>query len=382
LDGQLGPSEAADKALLMEDLHIQYPYAYHFDANLLARFLSRYAVHRGVSHILDEVVDVRLAENGCIRAIQTTEHGEIEGDLFIDCTGFKGLLINQVMKEPFISFSESLPCDSAVAMQVPSDIMTEGINPYTTATALSAGWVWNIPLFNRVGTGYVYSSAYLSREAAEREFRQHLGKRADGCNASHIKMRVGRSRNSWVKNCVAIGLSSGFVEPLESTGIFFIHHGIEQLVSYFPARGLDEESIKSYNKVVGNCMDGVREFLTVHYVASTRRDTDFWKATQHDLVIPEALQERLRLWKERLPTDRTINTNYHGFPAYSYCILLLGLGSRPAKSLPSLDYGDDALALPAFDRVRLRSEHLTATLPPLADYLAMKYGEASGMAAD
>ncbi|MGH9825621.1 MAG: tryptophan halogenase family protein, partial [Blastocatellia bacterium] len=375
IDGQLGPSKAGEKAVLIEDLHVQYPYAYHFDASLLAKFLSGFAKRRGVSHVLDDVTKVNQSEDGFIKSITTKEHGDIAGDLFIDCTGFRGLLINEVLNEPFMSFSESLPCDRAVAMQVPSDREKEGINPYTTATALSAGWVWNIPLYHRVGTGYVYCSAFLSPEEAEREFREHLGRRSEGCRASHIKMRVGRNRNSWVKNCVAIGLSSGFVEPLESTGIFFIHHAVEQLVSYFPRKRFEEESIKSYNKIIGNCIDGVREFLTVHYVASTRRDTEFWRATQTELIIPDELRERLRLWKHRLPTDRTIKSDYHGFPAYSYCVILLGMGYRPEHCLPLLDYGDDTLASAAFDRIRAKTEQLTASLPCLFDYLKVKYGE-------
>lgn len=376
MDMQLGPSAAGDKAVMMEDLSLQYPYAYHFDAGLLAKFLTRYATQRGVRHINDDVVATHLAENGNIASIQTKTHGEITADLFVDCTGFRGLLINQALKEPFISFNDSLPCDSAIAMQVPSDGAREGINPFTTATALSSGWVWNIPLFNRIGTGYVYASSFASKEMAELEFRQHLGKRAEECVAQHIRMRVGRNRNSWVKNCVAIGLSSGFVEPLESTGIFFIHHGIEQLVTYFPHRGLNPEEIQQFNRSIADCMDGVREFLTIHYVVGTRADTPFWKATKNELVVPEGLAERLELWRYRLPTSRTIRSSFHGFPPYSYCAMLLGLGHRPKYGLERLDNGV-AQAQAAFERVKRSAQHLVATLPSLYDYLCVKYGEKS-----
>ena len=200
--------------------------------------------------------------------------------------------------------------------------------------------------------GYVYSSAFITPEQAEQEFRQHLGPRSEGCNALHIKMRIGRNRNSWVKNCVAIGLSSGFVEPLESTGIFFIHHAVEQLLNHFPGHGHDEESRKSYNEIVGNCMDGVREFLTLHYVASTRQDNAFWKATKQELAVPDGLRERLKLWQHRLPTDRNINPNYHGFPAYSYCVMLLGLRRVPKQSLPVLNHMPDTEALLTFEAIR------------------------------
>jgi tryptophan halogenase len=366
-------SDDPDKALLLEELKIQYPYAYHFDASLIAKFMSEYARKRGVRQVIDDVQEIKLAENGFIHAIRTENHGLIEGDLFIDCTGFRGLLINKALNEPFISFAESLPCDRAVALQIPSHPESEGMNPYTTATALSSGWVWDIPLFHRTGTGYVYCSAFQSPEAAEQEFRQHLGSRSNGCRANHIKMRIGRNRNSWVKNCVAIGLASGFVEPLESTGIFFIQHGIEQLVSQFPRKTFDEESIKSYNRAVADVIDGVREFLTLHYAASTRNDTAFWKATKTDFLIPPELTERLTLWKKRLPTNRTINPRYHGFEAYSYSCMLLGLGHRPESSSPALDYKDESRALATLEGISREAYRLVQTLPSLHNYLTQRY---------
>lgn len=374
-DDYIGGSNSDDKPLFVDDLHVQYPYAYHFDAGLLAKFLTRYARERGVTQLLDDIVDVNVGGNGQIVSVTTKDHGIVEGDLFIDCTGFRGLLINKALGEPFISFTESLPCDSAIAMQVPADQAMHSMEPYTTATALSSGWVWNIPLYHRTGTGYVYSSAFTTPEAAEQEFRRHLGPKADGCKASHIKMRVGRSERSWVKNCVAIGLASGFVEPLESTGIFFIHHGLEQLVNYFPRIEPEDESVRSYNKSIGNCIDGVREFLTMHYVAGTRNDTPFWKATKHELVVSDGLKERLRLWKERLPTDRTINPNFHGFTAYSYSTMLIGLGAVPRNGLAILDHTPTGPALAAFKEIRKRSEHLVNTLPHVYDYLSLRYDE-------
>lgn len=366
-------SNSPGKALLLEELRVQYPYAYHFDANLIAKFLSGYAQNRGVRRISDDVLEVKRAENGFIQGILTEKNGLIEGDLFIDCTGFRGLLINATLKEPFCSFSESLPCDSAIALQLTSDPKADGIEPYTTATALSSGWVWNIPLFHRTGTGYVYCGAFQSQDSAEHEFRHHLGKRSDGSKANHIRMRIGRNRNSWVKNCVAIGLSSGFVEPLESTGIFFIQHGIEQLASHFPRHSVDEASIKSYNQAVADVIDGVRDFLILHYAASTRNDTPFWKATKKDFKVPPEVTERLALWKHRLPTNRTINPRYHGFEAYSYSVMLLGLGHRPASSLPLLDYRDDNSVLAAFDAIRREAHQQAHALPPLYSYLSRRY---------
>ncbi|MBH8556043.1 tryptophan 7-halogenase [Nostocaceae cyanobacterium CENA357] len=362
-------SQQIAKKNILNNLKIQYPYAYHFDANLLARFMKDYAMRRGVKQIVDDVIDVKLAEDGSIDHINTKEHDSINGDLFIDCTGFRGLLINKALGEPFISYAESLLCDSAIAMQLPSDIQKDGINPYTTATALNNGWVWNIPLYGRSGTGYVYSSAFVSQEDAEKEFREHLGEASDNCKASHIKMRIGRNRNSWVKNCVAIGLSSGFVEPLESTGIFFIQHAIEELVSHFPNKSSNEELINSYNKVIADCIDGVRDFLTLHYCASDRADTEFWKATKHDIKVPENLREKLRLWKNRLPNNKSINPKFHGFESYSYSVMLLGLNYMPESSLPVLEHIEDQNARAAFMAIQEKANYLSATLPSQYEYL-------------
>jgi tryptophan halogenase len=376
LDGRVFDDKVQDyftmdfrgKKNILAEHKVQYPYAYHFDASLLAKFLDGYATRRGVRKVVDDVAEVKLREDGAIDHLVTREHGVVRGDLYVDCTGFRGLLINQSLGEPFLSFSESLLCDRAVAMQVPRDIETHGINPYTTATGLSAGWVWDIPLYGRVGTGYVYSSRFIAPEEAEREFRRHLGPAADAVKASHIEMRIGRCRNSWVKNCVAIGLASGFVEPLESTGIFFIQNGIEELVNHMPGEVVDEETVRSYNRVVGDCIDGVRDFLILHYRASDRADTGFWRATQH-VQLPEPLAERLRLWKRRLPNPRNINPSFHGFEAYSYSVMLLGLNYWPATTLPALESVGDERAFQAFRLLREKTRQLVATLPSQLEYL-------------
>lgn len=348
---------------------VQYPYAYHFNAAELASFLTGWATERGVARVVDDVVEVLRSEDGSIVGVRTKEHGVVAGDLFVDCTGFRGLLINQTLAEPFVSFIDSLMNDSAVAIQVPRDIAKDGIRPYTTAHAHNAGWSWNIPLYGRDGTGYVYSSQFIDSTEAEREFREFLGPAADGSAANHIKMRIGRCRNSWVKNCVAIGLSSGFVEPLESTGIFFIQHGIEELVNHFPGpRGIDPQMVASYNKVVNDCMDGVREFLTVHYLASDRDDTPYWRATKH-IQPPDALRERMELWKSHLPCSRTIYPAFHGFEAYSWSVMLLGLNYVPREPRPLLDHIDPSPARSAFSSIEAQAHALVQSLPSQYEYL-------------
>ncbi|CCH30882.1 tryptophan halogenase family protein [Actinosynnema sp. NPDC047251] len=347
----------------------QFPYAYHFEAALLAKYLTKYSVDRGVRHIVDEVQDVRLDERGWIDHVVTKEHGELHGDLFVDCTGFRGLLINKALGVPFQSYQDTLPNDSAVALQVPLDMQARGLRPCTTATAQEAGWIWTIPLFGRIGTGYVYAKDYCSPEEAERTLREFVGPGAEDVEANHIRMRIGRSRESWANNCVAIGLSSGFVEPLESTGIFFIHHAIEQLVKFFPAADWHPKLRDMYNSAIANVMDGVREFLVLHYIGAKRDDTQYWKDTK-TRAIPDGLAERLERWKVQLPDSENIFPYYHGLPPYSYMCILLGGGAIPLRPSPSLALSDDTAARKEFAAIRDKARHLVERLPAQYEYHA------------
>lgn len=353
----------------MSQQNTQFPYAYHFDAARLAEFLAGFGTERGVKRVLDDVVEVNQDERGWISGIVTREHGEITGDLFIDCTGFRGLLINKTLGEQFQSFQDVLPNDRAVALRVPVDIEQDGMAPYTTATARNCGWIWTIPLFGRIGTGYVYSSQFCSPEEAEAELREFVGPRAKDAEANHIRMRIGRNRRSWVNNCVAIGLSSGFVEPLESTGIFFIQHGIEQLVKHFPDAAWNPELARGYNESVARCLEGVREFLVLHYKSATRTDTPYWKAAQ-TREMPAGMEERLRLWESRLPSDSSVYPYYHGFEPYSYNVMRIGLGRPPATSHPALELLDDTAARRQFEEIRRQAEQLVKELPSQYEYLA------------
>ncbi|RDI25345.1 tryptophan halogenase [Lentzea flaviverrucosa] len=347
----------------------QFPYAYHFEAALLAKYLCQYAVDRGVRHVVDDVEDVLLDQRGWITSVRGKESGEIHGDLFVDCTGFKGLLLNKALEVPFVSYQESLPNDSAVALQVPLDMRERGIPPYTQATAQEAGWIWTIPLFGRIGTGYVYASDYCAPDEAERVLREFAGPAAADAEANHIRMRIGRSAESWVRNCVAIGLSSGFVEPLESTGIFFIHHAIEQLVKHFPDAGWSEHNRGMYNSAVGNVMDGVREFLTLHYLAAERSDTQYWRDAAHR-PMPDGMAERLERWKVQLPDTENIFPYYHGLPPYSYMCILLGMGGIATSYPPAVGLSDDTAAQKEFAAIRGRAGHLIESLPNQYDYFA------------
>lgn len=347
----------------------QFPYAYHFDASLLAVYLMKRGTRQGIRRVVDDVLSVERDERGWISHLVTKNSGELRGDLFVDCTGFRGLLLNKALGEPFVSYQEMLPNDSAVALRVPVDIERDGIRPCTTATAMGAGWIWTIPLFGRNGTGYVYASDFCTPEEAERTLREFCGPAAAELPANHIKMRIGRSRSSWVNNCVAIGLSSGFVEPLESTGIFFIQHGVEQLVKHFPDTTWDPGLIAHYNQLVARCMDGVREFLCLHYRGAARNDTDYWKAT-NERELPDGLPERIELWRHKLPDEETIYPYYHGFEPYSYIAMLMGLGGVPVRHRPALELLDPTPARREWRRLREEGDRLVKELPSQYDYFA------------
>lgn len=351
----------------------QFPYAYHFEAALLAKYLTGYSTDRGVRHIIDEVEEVRLDERGWIDHVLTKEHGELHGDLFIDCTGFRGLLLNKTLEVPFVSYQDTLPNDSAVALQVPLDMKKLSIRPYTTATTRAAGWIWTIPLFGRIGTGYVYAKDYCTPEEAERTLREFVGPEAAELEANHIRMRIGRSEQSWKNNCVGIGLTSGFVEPLESTGIFFIHHAIEQLVRHFPAADWRPELRDGYNSAIAHVMDGVREFLVLHYLGAGRNDTQYWKDTKTRRV-PDALTERIERWKVQLPDSENVFPHYHGLPPYSYMCILLGTGAIPLRPSPALSLTDATAAQKEFASIRDKARHFVGTLPSQYEYFAAMRG--------
>ena len=298
------------------------PYAYHLDAVLLGRYLREVCVERGVHHVIDNVVDVIRDDSGYISAVRTESHGDMHGDLFIDCTGFRGMLINQQLGVPFLSYSDVLLCDRAVALQVPFEEGHGEFNSFTTSTAMSAGWIWEIHLQSRRGTGYVYSSRHLDSDAAEAELRGFLGPSAKGRDARHLKMRVGRSARLWEKNCVAVGLAGGFIEPLESTGIFLVEAGLEELVRYFPRRDFAAPLSSRYNEIMGKLYDEVRDFIVLHYCLTRREDSSFWKDNKYNDAISDELKRNLELWKYRAPSDRDLSSplKLYGAPAYLHIV--------------------------------------------------------------
>jgi len=256
-------------------------YAWHFDAHLVADYLKKISIKWGVEHVLDHIEGAAFKPNGYIDSVVTKSGVAYHGDLFIDCSGFRGLLINKAMGEPFIDMSDHLLCDSAVATAVPNDDERDGIEPYTSAIAMRAGWTWKIPMLTRFGTGYVYSSKFISQDEATHEFMKLWNLNGD-TKLNQIRFRVGRNRRAWVKNCVSIGLSSCFLEPLESTGIYFIYAAIYQLVRHFPDQAFDQGLVDGFNREIAGMFDDSRDFIQAHYLSTPRQDTPFWKANKYD----------------------------------------------------------------------------------------------------
>ena len=270
-------------------------YAYHLDAGIYARFLRKFSEGHGAKRIEGKIKRVRQhAESGFIEALELESGQVVEGDLFIDCTGFRGLLIEQTLQSGYEDWNRWLLCDSAVAVQ------TESIGPavpYTRAIAHEAGWRWRIPLQHRVGNGLVYSTQHMSdQEATDKLLREVEGKTI--IQPRVIKFRTGRRRQVWNKNVVALGLASGFVEPLESTSIHLVMTGIVRLIHLFPFAGVTPSFVDQYNEDVREELERIRDFIVLHYHVTQRQDSPFWQQCR-DMEVPETLARRIRMFKER-----------------------------------------------------------------------------------
>lgn len=274
--------------------------AYHLDAGKFAAMLQEICTARGVHHMRENVVNVEQDERGYVTALQLEESGRHDVGLVIDCTGFRGVIINEVLKEPFISYSRYLANDRAMAVQIPHP-NPDKIPSLTRAYALGAGWVWRVPLYNRIGTGYVYSSAHRTDEEARDEFVAHLGDTWNGVEPRVIPMRVGRGRNAWVKNVISVGLSGGFIEPLESTAIHMIDTAVRWLTTYFPDDDFADPLRDRYNKLIGQLYDEIRDFICLHYALGNRTDDQYWIDARTELEVPDSLATNLELWRHVLP---------------------------------------------------------------------------------
>ncbi len=276
---------------------LQTDYAYHFDSGLLGAFLKAHACKLGIRHQIDTVARVDLHENGDIAQLLMHSGAVVTGDLFIDCSGFKGLLINEALGEPFVSYKDNLFNDRAIA--IPSELNdAEDIPSETTSTALRHGWVWKIPLSSRYGNGYVYASDFVSPEQAEAELRLHMGAAAHKREARHLKMRVGRVEQHWRNNCLAIGLSQGFIEPLEATALMLIQFSVERFIDMMEQGEFSRRHQARFNQRINQMFEGVRDYVVAHYQLNTRKDSDYWRANRAHRHISDRLASILEVWDQ------------------------------------------------------------------------------------
>jgi tryptophan halogenase len=336
-----------------------FNYAYQFDATLFAPFLRSIAEQLGAKRTEGRIVDVELGGlNGNLRAVILASGTRIAGDLFIDCSGFASLLIGKTLAEPYQDWSKWLPCDRAVAMPCRTET---AVAPYTSAIAMSAGWRWRIPLQHRTGNGYVHSSAFIE----EQEAMDALVSAVEGDRLADprvLRFQAGRRERSWVKNCIAIGLSGGFLEPLESTSIYLIQAAITALVELFPEKEIAPSDRDEFNRVVDLEYDRVRDFLILHYHATERCDTPFWDYVR-TMEIPDSLAEKLELFRRR---GRVVKYREGAFLESSWIAVYLGQRVTPEghdmrADLPRQDAlanGMDELGAEILQRVQAMPDHL------------------------
>ena len=336
-------------------------YAYHLDAVAFAGYLAQLAQARGVRRVVDTVGAVALDERGFVRHVQTAAHGKLAADLFIDCSGFAGLIAERTLQEPWESWSDVLLCDRALALPQPGG---QDMPPYTRASALSAGWEWRIPLSHRVGSGYVYSSRFLDDDAAARELAAHNGLDPAALEPRRLRMRIGRRRNFWVRNCVAIGLAAGFLEPLESTGIYLIQKGAELLLECFPDVGFDEGLAARYNARVAREFEEVRDFVLLHYLLNGRSEP-FWRASR-EVALPASLTEALALY------DATGAPGWDERPLFgetSFHAVAAGFGRLPRRVHAMSGYSDASKVDAILAQMRAQQLALAQSLPAHGAYL-------------
>lgn len=333
-DDGLGP-----KTIATGEFQAVANYAYHLDAGKFAAFLQKHCCEKlGVRHVLADVRRANLTEDGDIRSLDTEQAGEIEGDLFVDCTGFKALLIGETLGVPFKECSDILFCDTALAVQIPYPNETAPIPSHTISTAQSSGWIWDIGLPTRRGIGYVYSSRHSSDSDAEQELRTYIGPALGDRSIRKIPIKAGHRETFWKRNCVAVGLSAGFLEPLEASAIVLIEMSAKLIAEQMPAcREVMDIIAARFNGTTHYRWGRIIDFLKLHYALTKRTDTAFWRDNCLPETIPERLQDLLLLWRHQSPWyhdefDRIEEV----FPAASYQYVLYGMGFSTEVDLSAL----------------------------------------------
>ncbi len=319
---RLGPIAA-------ENFPFDVTYGYHFDAYLVGAVLRDHAKTLGVKHLERHVSQVDLDETGNVKQLLTRDGDAITGDFFIDCSGFRGSIIQEALGERFISFADNLFNDSAVVMPTPAD--PSGTNPHTSATALSAGWAWDIPLTNRAGNGYVYASGYIDKDAAETELRQHLGLLDSDVAVRHLQMKVGRVERSWVGNCLAVGLSQGFIEPLEATALHIVQASVEGFMAAMENGKFAPIQRDDFNARIAARIEGIRDYIVCHYRLNQRSDSQYWRDNAANQNLSDTVKAMMTSWFRGEDLNQRIAElgigNYYA--SLSWHCLFAGYGTFP-----------------------------------------------------
>ncbi len=325
-----GLTERKLAPLPAENFPFHFQYGYHFDSVLIGKFLREKAKESGVSHIEATVEKVEQESDGSIKSLLLNTGQILSGDFFVDCSGFASILLQKTLKVPFVSFSENLFNDSAVA--IPTDIETE-IPAETLSTALSNGWAWKIPLTNRFGNGYVFSSKYCSPDEAETELRSHLNILESDVEARHLKMKVGRVQETWAKNCVAVGLSQGFIEPLEATALQFVYSTIEQFSQALEEGNFSGKNRDEFNARMNANFEGVRDYIVLHYKTNSRSDSPYWIDNRENQKISDNLRAMIECWYAIEDTQEALTRLNIGsyYSQRSWTCLLAGVGVFPKQ---------------------------------------------------
>jgi tryptophan halogenase len=345
-------------------------YAYHFDAALYAGFLRRYAEKRGVKRVEGKVCEVlRAPETGHLTGVQLHDGRMISGEFFFDCTGFKSLLLDKTLGVPWVDWRHWLPCDRALAVACKHN---GPLLPYTRSTAKSAGWQWRIPTQQRTGNGHIYCSEFMSEDEATSALLEGLDGEVMG-TPRLIQFATGHRRKFWEKNCVAIGLSAGFLEPLESTSLYLIRQGISRFIALFPNASLPSVMRDEYNRWMQKDFEQVRDLLILHYFAN-ERDEPFWRHCQN-MVIPESLRRRLALFSEG---GRFLRFEGELFPNASWVAVMLGQNVIPRTVDPVISALPTAEVSQKLALLRQAMNEFVDTLPEHQDVLQKYCASASG----
>jgi tryptophan 7-halogenase len=355
-------------------------YAYHFDAMKVARLLAEQGRALGVSHHLGTIVDVPLDVQGAIAGVTTKELGTLHADLYVDCTGMRAALIGKALGQSFRPVGDVLFADRAVAIQVPYAQPDAPIPSYTISTAHEAGWTWDIGLQERRGVGYVYSSRHTSDERAEQVLRRYIGPAADRLNARRLPFETGYRPVQWKHNCVAIGLSAGFLEPLESTGIGLIEMGTYLLAHLLPMDGQYERASLHFNTMMRERYTRIVDFLKLHYCLTQRRDSAFWADNVDPSSIPETLRDRLAEWRHRAPHRLDFVTDLEMFMPASWQFILYGMEFQTDLSGQRAIYPRSADARREFEMLRAVGPHAIRDLPAHRQLIATLANAASAAA--